>query len=224
MAAYGKPAASLQEDRYIWDYTQITLRDGTKATLVPINDVSHAPDGLIDVVHQLLNSEIEAGDTYPQDTILTKEAFTNYYFSYFTAVLILGEYKVEQQQNVLPKDIFGPDFDFKSNFLGSYYIKPNYPGRASHNCNGGFLVSAAARGKGIGVELGKCYLTQAPRLGFRASIFNLVFVTNVASYKIWDKLGFKRIGLVPKAADLKGKGYTDAYVYYYDFCPEETVQ
>jgi RimJ/RimL family protein N-acetyltransferase len=58
---------------------------------------------------------------------------------------------------------------------GCYYIKPNYPGRASHNCNAGFIVPPSGRGNGSGGGLAKSFLTYAPALGYRASVFNLVF-------------------------------------------------
>lgn len=40
----------------------------------------------------------------------------------------------------------------------------------------------------------------APHLGYKASVFNLVFANNVASIRIWEKLGFQRAGIIPKAA------------------------
>ena len=48
--------------------------------------------------------------------------------------------------------------------LGSFYIKPNYPGRSSHVCNGGFLVTEAARNRGVGRLMGEGYLEWAPKL------------------------------------------------------------
>jgi hypothetical protein len=49
--------------------------------------------------------------------------------------------------------------------LGSFYIKPNYPGRSSHVCNGGFLVGPLARNRGVGRLMGEGYLEWAPKLG-----------------------------------------------------------
>lgn len=40
------------------------------------------------------------------------------------------------------------------------------------------------------------------RQGYKYSVFNLVFENNVASVKIWEKLGFQIIGRVPGAARL----------------------
>lgn len=51
--------------------------------------------------------------------------------------------------------------------------------------------------------------------GYTYSVFNLVYETNVASCKIWDGLGFKRIGKVPKCGNLKSSPdeYVDAIIY-----------
>lgn len=38
--------------------------------------------------------------------------------------------------------------------------------------------------------------------GYKFSVFNLVFENNVASVKIWEKLGFRVIGRVPGAGRL----------------------
>ncbi|EGA80293.1 hypothetical protein QA23_5154 [Saccharomyces cerevisiae Lalvin QA23] len=97
---------------------------------------------------------------------------------------------------------------------GTFYIKPNYAPRCSHNCNAGFLVNGAHRGQKVGYRLAQVYLNWAPLLGYKYSIFNLVFVTNQASWKIWDKLNFQRIGLVPHAGILNGFSEpVDAIIY-----------
>ena len=51
---------------------------------------------------------------------------------------------------------------------------------------------------------------------------NLVYANNVASLAIWDKLGFQRVGLIPRAgrlrtADGTGEEYVDAVVYWRSF-------
>lgn len=43
------------------------------------------------------------------------------------------------------------------------------------NCNAGFLVPPIQRGKKIGGALAKSFVEYAPRLGYRASVFNLVY-------------------------------------------------
>jgi GNAT superfamily N-acetyltransferase len=50
-------------------------------------------------------------------------------------------------------------------------------------CNAGFVVSANHRGAGYGSLLAKSYVYYAPKLGYQGSVFNLVYVNNVASIK-----------------------------------------
>jgi L-glutamate-5-semialdehyde N-acetyltransferase len=73
--------------------------------------------------------------------------------------------------------------------------------------------------------LALAFLHFAPKLGYKSSIFNLVFATNVASIRLWEKLGFERVGIVKGAGSLKG--YTelvDAYIYGYQFLEESAAE
>merc|ERR1712173_24334 len=100
---------------------------------------------------------------------------------------------------------------------GTFYVKDNFPGRCSHICNGGFITNSEYRGKGAATIMGRAYLRIAKDLGYRASLFNLVFVTNAPSMRIWRKLGYVETGCIPNAAKLKGiDGYVDAKQFYYD--------
>ncbi|KAF9432277.1 hypothetical protein BGZ76_011027 [Entomortierella beljakovae] len=123
--------------------------------------------------------------------------------------------------------------DWMDDILGFFYIKPNFPGRCSHICNGGFIVNPVHRGLGIGSILGKGFLKLVPVIGYKASMFNLVFVSNVASIKLWRRLGFLEIGRIPKVGRLRGQGvpngeagatngadnegFVDAIQFYWDF-------
>lgn len=112
-----------------------------------------------------------------------------------------GEAKISAAAKLLPRDA-----DWSKIFLGTFHILPNYPGRSSHVCNCGFLVSSEFRGsnKKIGSAMGELYLSWAPKLGYTYSVFNLVYQTNEYSIKIWENLGFEKIGKVPGAGILKG--------------------
>lgn len=50
-------------------------------------------------------------------------------------------------------------------------------------CNAGFVVPSSQNGKGYGVVLARSYLHYGPKLGYQASVFNLVYVNNIASVK-----------------------------------------
>ncbi len=36
--------------------------------------------------------------------------------------------------------------------VGTFYVKPNFPGRCSHICNGGFIVDESVRGNGLNLN------------------------------------------------------------------------
>lgn len=112
-----------------------------------------------------------------------------------------GEPKLSESARLLPRDAA-----WSSVFLGTFHVLPNYPGRSSHVCNCGFLVAASSRGQPVkvGSVLGQLYLDWAPKLGYTYSMYNLVYETNEFSVKIWENLGFEKIGRVPGAGILKG--------------------
>ena len=65
-------------------------------------------------------------------------------------------------------------------FAGAYYLKPNFPGRAAHIANAGYLVVPATRGRGVGEALVLDSFDIAREHGFDALMFNLVFESNPA--------------------------------------------
>ncbi|KAK6464404.1 hypothetical protein DFJ63DRAFT_70176 [Scheffersomyces coipomensis] len=174
-----------------------------KVTIFPIHDYKTLPSNLIKVIQNEFNFVVEEGRTYPHHNVMIDEEFIKYWFHAFVAVLVEGEYTSIDQLNDQHKHTSVEDWE--KLFLGNFYVKPNYIGRCSHVCNAGFIVNHQKRGLGLGKELGKKYLLWAPKLGYVYSVFNLVFETNVASLKIWDNLGFERIGYVKNVAVLKGE-------------------
>jgi hypothetical protein len=151
---YGELPAEIQP-------RHVTLRDRlTAATLIPFSSPDQVPPALLHYICALLNREIEKGDTYPMLDPLPMNTFGPYWFANFGAVMILGD--IQSIQQVQQMDANGCDWE--KHCLGSFYIKPNYPGRSSHVCNGGFLVGDAARNKGVGRLMGEGYLDWAPKL------------------------------------------------------------
>ncbi|TAF77116.1 MAG: GNAT family N-acetyltransferase [Alphaproteobacteria bacterium] len=98
--------------------------------------------------------------------------------------------------------------------VGTFYIRPNQPHLGAHICNAGFMVSSEVAGQGIGTQLGTYALQEAKALGYHAMQFNLVVATNHASIRIWEKLGFSTIGIVPEAFHHPEHGLTDALIMY----------
>ncbi|KAH8697139.1 putative histone acetyltransferase Spt10 [Talaromyces proteolyticus] len=186
---------------------QVTLRDRvTVATLVPFSSADEVPRSLLSYLTEQLNREIEKGDTYPMIDPIPLERFGPYWFANFGAVMLLGDIKSVHDVQAMEHN----RTDWTRICLGSFNIRPNYPGRSSHVCNGTFLVTDASRNKGVGRLMGEGYLEWAPKLGYSYSVFNLVYENNVASCRIWDSLGFKRIGKVPGCGSLRS--YPDQLV------------
>lgn len=195
---------------------QVTLRDRqTVATIVPFASLHQVPHSLIVYLCDQFNKEIEGGDVYPMMDPFSADGFAKYWFQNFGAVMLLGS--IEGAGAVVEGK------DWSKECLGSFHIKPNYPGRSSHVCNAGFIVTDASRNRGVGRLMGETYIDYAPRLGYTYSMFNLVYETNVASCRIWDALGFKRIGRVKGAGNLKSHPgrLIDAIIYGRDMTPGE---
>ncbi|KAF5680668.1 acetyltransferase [Fusarium circinatum] len=198
---------------------QVTLRDRqTVATIVPFSSKHQVPESLIAYLCDQINKEIEGGDTYPMMDPFAADKFGSYWFQNFGAIMLLGD--VERAEDVVEGK------DWSRECLGSFYIKPNYPGRSSHVCNAGFLVTDASRNRGVGRLMGEAYLDWAPKLGYTYSVFNLVYETNVASCRIWDALGFKRIGRVKGCGNLRSypNQLIDAIIYGRDLSPRESEE
>ncbi|RKP29953.1 hypothetical protein METBISCDRAFT_17459 [Metschnikowia bicuspidata] len=203
LAAHYRPLLDYNPMSSIERYS-VLLKDGeTTATIYPIQSPNDLPPGLLTFLCDEFNIEIERGDTFAFFNALHVDAFLNYWFGAFAGVMVLSD----------ARTLSGPKL-WEKECLGTFFIKPNYPGRASHVCTGGFLVNAGIRGKGIGRTLADCFLQWAPRLGYTYCVFNLVFETNVAARRIWESLNFKRIGRIKSAGILKGhETAVDAIIY-----------
>ena len=169
------------------------LRDGTHVKL----DVFAAED--IPKGMQLMNDVITEGTSWPfVEPFATQEDFASYFLSHAAFAVKCRD-----------KDAANEDL------LGCFYIKPNFPGRCGHICNGGFITNPKYRRQGLASFMAHAYIGLARELGYKASYFNLVFVTNVASVQLWRKMGFDELAVVPKCGRLKGHDeLVDAIAFY----------
>ena len=115
--------------------------------------------GESDQLFGLFAEVVAAGEGYPQSPPLTRDEFDATWVRPVT--LVVGARQVTG----------GP-------LLGAYYLKPNFPGRAAHVANAGYVVAAASRGRGVGRALVEDSIWRAAAVGFDALQFNLVFETN----------------------------------------------
>jgi ribosomal protein S18 acetylase RimI-like enzyme len=99
--------------------------------------------------------------------------------------------------------------------LGTYLLRPNLPGAGSHLANAGFMVAGAARGRGVGRCLAEHCLARASELGYLAMVFNAVVATNPA-LRLWESLGFREVGRVPRGFRHPRDGLVDLVVMHRD--------
>ena len=102
----------------------------------------------------------------------------------------------------------------EGSILGTYYIKKNQAGPGDHVCNCGYMVSSAARGRGLATSMCEHSQRMALELGFQAMQFNLVVETNSGAVRLWQKLGFEIVGTLPKAFRHPDQGFVGAHVMY----------
>lgn len=99
-------------------------------------------------------------------------------------------------------------------FAGTYYVRPNQPGRGNHVANGGYMVAADARGRGVAVAMCQHSLDEARRRGFTAVQFNYVVSTNAVAVRVWEGCGFRTVGRLPGAFRHATLGPVDVLVMY----------
>ncbi len=100
--------------------------------------------------------------------------------------------------------------------LGTAKAGPNRPAQGSHVGTASFMVSAAARGKGVGRALGEHVVAWHRAEGYRGIQFNAVVDTNVAAVRLWHDLGFATVGTVPGAFRRPDGSFVGLHVMYLD--------
>ncbi|MFI3227381.1 MAG: GNAT family N-acetyltransferase [Clostridia bacterium] len=82
--------------------------------------------------------------------------------------------------------------------VGLYILHPNNVGRCGHICNASYAVKRNLRGNNIGEKLVSHCLIQAKILNFSILQFNAVVANNHVALNLYKKLGFTRLGTIPK--------------------------
>ena len=167
------------------------LKDGSPVQLVLADNQDI--ESLLDLYRVI----VDEGNSYPHDRFPDRDDFMDYWFCGNSTVAA-----------------YVPDRDNAAGMAGVFYLKPNWPGRAGHVANAGFIVAPNWRNKGLGWLLGETMLAHAKRLGYRSVIFNLVFSENVAARCLWNKLGFKELGVIPGAVRKNDGAYQDAVIMF----------
>ena len=100
--------------------------------------------------------------------------------------------------------------------LGMYILHPNNIGRCGHIANASYAVARHARGRGVGEALVRDSLRMAKEFGFTIMQFNAVVATNRVALHLYEKVGFTRLGIIPKGFRLPDGTFADIVPHYYE--------
>lgn len=98
---------------------------------------------------------------------------------------------------------------------GLYILHPNNVGRCGHICNASYAVASGMRGRHVGEALVRDCLAQARAHGFGILQFNAVVATNCAARRLYERLGFVQLGVIPGGFLCRDGHYEDICPYYH---------
>ena len=98
---------------------------------------------------------------------------------------------------------------------GLYILHPNNIGRCGHICNASYAVRRDLRGQHTGEKLVTHCMKKGRELGFRILQFNAVVASNRYALKLYEKLGFIRLGTIPGGFLMKDGHYEDIILHYH---------
>ena len=143
---------------------------------------------------EIWNQVVEDGAAFPQTELLAEESGR----AFFAA-----------------QTYTGAAWDLETGeVVGVYILHPNNVGRCGHLCNASYAVRRNRRGNHIGEHLVRDCMEQARTHGFRILQFNAVVRSNTSALKLYKKLGFTQLGVIPGGFCNKAGIYEDIIPHY----------
>ncbi len=146
----------------------------------------------IEGMMKLWNAVVEKGEAFPQTDLMN----------------------LEEARLFFKEQIFSGVAKSLEKVIGIYILHPNNVGRCGHIANASYAVNDEAKGLGIGEKLVIHSLVTAKEKGFKIMQFNAVVATNVPAIKLYEKLGFIRLGSVPNGFKMKSGDFEDIVLFY----------
>ena len=141
---------------------------------------------------EIWNRVVEEANAFPQTEALTLDEAERFFsIQTFTGVAGLG-----------------------GEVVGLYILHPNNVGRCGHIANASYAVQSGCRGQKIGEKLVRHSLAKAKECGFKLMQFNAVVSINHTAIHIYEKIGFTRLGVIPKGFQLGDGSYSDIILYF----------
>lgn len=145
----------------------------------------------LEEMRSIWNQVVEAADAFPQEKDLeAEEAYDFFKNQSFTGVA-----------------------EVDGKIAGLYILHPNNVGRCGHISNASYAVRQDMRGRQIGEKLVRHSIQKAEELGFGILQFNAVVASNHAAVHLYEKIGFAKLGTIPKGFRTRD-GYQDIILYY----------
>ncbi len=139
------------------------------------------------------NEIVDEGIAFPQEELLNGETSADFFSS---------------------QSYCGVAADEKNDILGLYILHPNNVGRCGHICNASYAVSSSCRGQHIGEKLVKDCIRKAKELGFGILQFNAVVESNIHARHLYERIGFKQLGVIPNGFRMKDGHFENICPYY----------
>ncbi|MFV0518692.1 MAG: GNAT family N-acetyltransferase [Lachnospirales bacterium] len=140
------------------------------------------------------NEIVAVGNAFPQEEPLTYETGKEFFAT--------------QSYNGVAYDVDS------GKIYGLYILHPNNIGRCGHICNASYAVTSSARGFGVGESLVVDCMKMGKECGFSILQFNAVVKTNIPALKLYEKLGFIQLGIIPKGFRFTDGTYEDIIPHY----------
>lgn len=143
---------------------------------------------------RIWNEVVEEGIAFPQEEFLNMESGAEFFAA-------------QSYTGVAEED---------GKIYGLYILHPNNIGRCGHICNASYAVSSEARGRHIGEKLVTDCLKKGKELGFGVLQFNAVVESNVHARHLYERLGFIKLGTIPRGFRMKDGHYENICPYYHE--------
>lgn len=152
-------------------------------------------ENYIQAANEIWNEVVEDGVAFPQEECLTEKSGLEFFKS---------------------QSYTGIAYDEETgDIVGLYILHPNNVGRCGHICNASYAVKLTQRGKHIGEILVTDCLKKAKEIGYGILQFNAVVATNQYALKLYKKLDFVQLGVIPKGFRMKDGTYEDIIPHYH---------
>lgn len=146
-------------------------------------------------MREIWNEVVEAGNAFPQFDGLSDDEEAAGFFAGQTRTAVAESDEGE--------------------IVGLYILHPNNVGRCAHTANASYAVSSRHRGRGIGRVLVQDSLDSLATCGFRGLQFNAVVASNIHAIRLYESLGFQRIGVIPDGFVNGENVFEDMIIFYH---------